>query len=91
MKTLSKSYCGETIEIDVDEQEYAEALEQARIDLGIETQEEAEEREDEIEEYLVEYFEEYFQEEIDRIEQEAQEESEFYDELKSWYNKRTGV
>lgn len=91
MKTLSKYICGEEVEIEVTEQEYAEALEQAIKFLGIETEDEAEEREDEINEFILEYFEDCFEEQLQEMEKEYQDQQDFYDELKSWYNKRTGV
>lgn len=91
MKTLSKYMYGEEVEIDVSEQEYAEALEFAIKELDIQTQEEAEEREEEINECILDYFEDYFEDRYEEIKNEAQESAEFYDELKSWLNKQTGV
>lgn len=95
MRRLYNNLHGENLEIDVSEQEYAEALEFAIKQLDIQTEEEADERHEEINDCILDYFELYFEDKYEEIQQEreyeAQENAEFYNELKSWLNKQTGV
>ena len=91
MKKLTKRMCGEIVQIELTEDEYSRALEQAIKDLDIETQDEAEKRDAEINEYLVDYFKEDFEERLQEIGNETQSSSNYYNELKSWCNKHTGV
>lgn len=91
MKELRKYMDEDWVYIEVSDKEYAEALEQAKKDLDIKTEDEAEEREDEIDDYIIDYFEEYFEEQLERDIQDAEDQEDYYRELNSWLNKKQGV
>ena len=93
MKTLEK-YFGDIhdyVEIEVSDLAYATAIEQARINLGIETEEQAEELEEEIDNEIKDYFEDEFEREFEHYKNELENQEKYYAELNSWLNKRQGV
>lgn len=93
MKTLEKYFSDihDHVEIEVSDLAYATALEQARINLGIETEEQAEELEDEIDNEIENYFEDEFEVEHEYYKKQLEEQEKYYAELNSWLNKRQGV
>lgn len=82
MITLEKLINGVWVEIQVSREDYDKAKALAELNTD---------NEDEQEEYINDYFEDEFEDEFEYMTRQDEQMQEYYDELKSWFDKRTGV